>query len=452
MKIGFTEFLLIFLIVLVVLGPTVIPRLRRWYRRAGAAETRAEHRRARAKAAAVRWRDEVFARARFAAGLVFGGALLAYILYLFIGPLAYVPQKHPAAAWQDAALTVSADAATAAQGLDISPYRDPVAVVEQDGWLYAAVDGGTVIRIRPDGTGLTEVLTTGGDITGLCFGADGALYLADARLTGTLAGGGGILRATFDGWAVSVEPLVTAADGLRLTCPAAVAAAADGTVYFTDFSSVSASGEKSAKNAFYTELAARTGTGRVYAYSPASGRTVCLAENLQGAGGLALDEAGGTLYVSESNAGRVWALSLKSTVNKPADIAALAAGTGSDGSAALLAQGLAGYPAGLALGEDGTVYIAQCGTRSRWLEGAPTLLRRVILHLPRLTRAWLLAPKADYAAALLFAPTGNQRGAVLSATGQGGRATGVCFTSEGCWLANADGSTIYRAAAQGASA
>ena len=441
MKIGFSEALLIFLIFLVVLGPTVVPRIRRWYRRAGAAENAARRRRARAQAARARLQDELFARARFAVSVVFGGALVLYVLYLFLWPLPYAPQTHPVTEWQEEAVSAAADDLTAADGLDISPYRNPVSAAQQDGWLFAAVDGGKVIRIRPDGTGLTEVFSTGGDITSLAFGPDGALYLTDARMQGTFAGGGGVLRATFDGWAVSVEPLVTAVQGVRLSCPAAVTVGKDGTVYFTDYAAVSAAGEKGAENAVYTELLARTGTGSVYAYSPDTQTTRCLANRLQGAGGLALNETQDALYVSETNAGRIWRLALNA---QQADLSAAAGGSVPAGIS-LVAQGLSGYPAGLACGTDGTIWVSQCGARSRWAENAPALLRRAVLHLPRLTRAFLLRPKADSGAALGFTADGNQSGAAVVRGTSGGRITGVCLADGSCWLANADGSTLYRA-------
>lgn len=445
MKIGFTELLLTLAIFLVVLGPTVLPRIARWYRYADRAQNTARRRAARARAARVRVRDELFRRARFAVAVVFGGAAALYLLYLFFGPLPYAPQIHPVTTWISSAAEVPAGTPTAADGLDISPYRDPVCIAEQDGWLYAAVDGGTVIRIRPDGTGLAEVFTTGGDITALAFGPDGALYLTDASLQGTLTGGGGVLRATFDGWAVSVAPLVTSANGQRLSCPAGLAVGTDGTVYFTDFSAVSAAQTHSAENAFYTELMARTGQGSVYAYDPDTQAVACLASGLQGAGGLALSADGRALYVSESNAGRLWKLPLG---GKTQDIAALGADSAaqSTGGAQLLAQGLSGYPAGLACDQDGSLWAAQCGARSRWAETAPVWLRRVILHLPRLTRAWLLRPHADAGTALGFSENGTRTSCLLVDTGAGGRITGICFTEDACWLANADGSVLYRAA------
>ncbi|MCI2047523.1 MAG: SMP-30/gluconolactonase/LRE family protein [Faecalibacterium sp.] len=431
MKLGFSELLLILLILLIVFGPTVIPRVQRWYRRTGARQQRAERRRAQMHAQACAARDALLTRFSVAAGIVLVGAAVIWAGYLLFAPCAFAPQRYEANAYS---MQYSADSTGTSQALDISPYQNPICVVQQDGFLYAAVDGGKVIRIRPDGTGLDEVLSTGGAVTGLGFAPDGTLYLTDAAASGTLAGGGALLKASFDGWAVSVEPVVTTIDGRRLACPSALTIGPDGTVYFADFSAVPASAH-GLENAFDTELLAHTATGTIYAYDPTAQKAVCVAQNIAGAGGLALDESGETLYFSETENYRVWSVAASA---RGADVAA--------GEAKLMLDGLPGYPAGLARGEGGEIWVSVCGSRKSWVDGAAqnTLLRRIVMHLPRMTQGWLLRPENQLGRAYAFSADGNiAQTAIYKGEGCRGRITGVCPTEDGWWLANADGSSLY---------
>lgn len=433
MRLGFSEFILLFLIALILLGPTVLPCIARWYRRAGKQQARAARRRAAAQEQARRAREELLQRFRVAAGILLAGGAVFCAGWLLLGPATYAPQTYTPNTYT---MQASLSAGAAAQTLDLGGYADPVCIAEQDGYLYAAVAGGRVIRIRPDGTGLTEVLSTGGDITDLAFGGDEVLYLTDACMAGTLGGGGALLRARFDGWAVSVETLVTSVEGRRLNFPTAVAAAPDGRVYFAEFAAVNAAGEKGVENAFYTELLAHTATGSVWVYDPAADTVECVARGLAGVGGLALDENGETLYIAETNAYRVWALPAGA---RQAEVSA---------EGTIVLDGLPGYAAGLARGENGEFWVAVCGSRVSWVDGAAgnTLLRRVVMRLPRLTQRWLLTPEHEMGRAFAFTAGGTlTRAAVVQGEGVQGRVTGVCPGTEGIWLANADGAVLYRA-------
>lgn len=428
MKLGFSEFVLLLAIGLILLGPTVLPRVIQWYRRAEARQTRAARRRAAEQAERRALRAALLARFRLAAlVLVVGGGLL-YALTLVLGPVdwppvAYTPVSDPPA-------RSSAPAAPAA-AIDLSDWGTPLCLARQADWLYAGFvtgDGtGRVVRVRTDGTSASEVLTAEGAVTGLAFGPDDCLYLTVASAGGTLAGGGAVYQATFDGWGVSVAPLVTAAGGQRLTFPAAVAVAPDGTVYFAQYAACNVADLGGVDRAFYTELLAHTATGSVWAYDPDSGEGPALvADGWAGAGGLALSGDGETLYVSETMTGRVWAL----------DVAARDADSA---EAVLVGAGLPGYGAGLTCTADGMVWAAVCGDRASWLDAAAsnTLLRRMVMRLPRLTQAWLLRPRAEVARAFGFSADGAlaQSAAVTSA---GGCVTALCEADEGLWLAETD--------------
>lgn len=428
MRLGFSEIVLLLAIGLILLGPTVLPRVIQWYRRAEARQTRAARRRAAEQAERQALRAALLARMRVTALVVLVGGSVLYVLTLVLGPVewppvAYTPVSDPPA--QSSAPVDPADT------IDLSGWGMPLCLTRQEDWLYAglaASDGsGKVVRVRTDGTSASEVLTADGPVTGLAFGPDGCLYLSVAAAGGTLAGGGAVYQATFDGWGVSVTPLITAAGGQRLTFPTAVAVAADGTVYFAQYAACSAAELGGVDRAFYTELLAHTATGSVWAYDPDAGEGPALvADGWAGAGGLALSADDATLYLSETMTGRVWAL----------DAGARDAGPG---DAALVGAGLPGYAAGLARTSDGTVWAAVCGGRASWVDGAAgnTLLRRMVMRLPRLTQAWLLRPQADAARAFGFSADGAlaQSAAV---TAEGGCVTAVCEAENGLWLAEAD--------------
>jgi hypothetical protein len=59
-----------------------------------------------------------------------------------------------------------------------------------DGHLYAAVAGGTVLRMRPDGSGRETWAQSGGRVLGFEFAPDGRMIAADAlaRAAGDIGG------------------------------------------------------------------------------------------------------------------------------------------------------------------------------------------------------------------------------------------------------------------------
>ena len=436
MKLGFSELLMILLIALILLGPRLLPRLETAWQRTQVREARRERRLERQKEELRRRRELFFRRLRRAIAIALGAAAAAWLLYLCFGPLPYEPQKYAKLAAAD---TVAAEADhTADTQISLAPYSDPICVAEQEGWLYAAVDGGKVVRIRPDGTGLAEVLSTGGAVTALAFGPDGALYLTDAAAAGTLSGGGALYRASFDGWAVSLETILTSVDGRRLQCPAGLAVGSDGTLYFTDFGAVPAA-EYGLFGALSTELAVHDTQGKLYAYDPESRKTECVAEGMCGAAGVALSTDEKRVYVAEAGACRVWAVDAAA---RGIDLSASAP------DAVLVLDALPGYPAGLAVSSDGTLRTALCGSRIGWLDHAAgqPLLRRMVLHLPRLSQRGLLLPKAEKGRILACSGNGGIVRVDIDTAFGSGRLTGVCAVQNGCWLANADGDSLYFAA------
>lgn len=418
MLIGISELLLLLAIAMVVVGPTVMLWLSRWLRRAQKNNAAAARRRAAYEAQRRAERDALLHRFQVAST---GFALLAaaaLVYALFLRPLDTPPRSYAAPALPAA----GQPAATPAQpeALALGGYEDAVCVRVREGWVYLAVQdeaGGAIVRMREDGAGLAEVVRAGSALTAFDFDAAGDIWF-----TAIEDGGGALYRASYDGWGAAVEAVVTQIDGKALACPTAVAAAPDGRVYFTDAAALSAKG--GVAQALRTELLAHTATGRVYVYDPAARTVERVLGSLAGAAGLALSPDGQTLYVSELAGRCVWQVAAS----------ARELTVGSRGCE-VFAQGLAYYPAGLACGEDGAVYVSYLLPYSEWLEShaEQTFWRGVALRLPARTQARILDFGTDGGAgAGAYDADGTLR-LVFSAGGYSGVAA-VCPTEAGVYL------------------
>lgn len=432
MRLGFSEFILLSAIFLLLFGPTVIPRVKRWLKRANTAQKQARKARAALDKQLAAERDYYLHRFQVAAGLLIGLVVFGYGGYLLLHPAQPAPTTYtPVTAAPLQLVTTGTDATVT---LDISPYKNPVCVTAQDGWLYAAVDS-AVIRIREDGTGLGKVCDSPGEVTDLAFGPDGILYLSVIGEAGTLKGRGAIFALNFDGLALGQRPIVNNINGEALQHPAALAIAADGKVYFTEYASANAYEAGGAAYAGYTELLAHTGTGAAYVYDPVEKAVAMVTAGLQGAGGIALSADGSTLYLSDTNNSRVWALPADT---RGSDIAA-------DGR--LLVDGLPGYAAGLNLAPDGSLWGAVYGERIDWIDNAAgtPLVRKIAMNLPRLTQRWLLQPKDGQTGwAVALDADGNLTRACAVRLQSGG-VLDVCETETAVWMVSGAGSTLYGA-------
>ena len=419
MKFGFSELVLLAAIVLILFGPTVIPWVQGWLRRANQTQRQVQQRQQQIQKQMVQEGNAILHRFQVVTSVLLLGGAAVYLGYLMLHPAPCQPQRYTPDPAQMPLITAGSTQTTV---LDLAPYEDPVCVVWQDGWLYAAVNGNQIIRVREDGTGLTPVFTSDSPIVSMAFAPDGSLYLA---------GTGAIYKANFDGWAVDVKPVLTQIDGMPLQMPTGLAVAGDGRVFFTQYART---GAETRTESFFTELVCRGGTGTVHVFDPADGTVQQLTGGLSGAGGLALSPDEATVYISETSARRVWAI--------PADARTLHI---RDAGSVLL-SGLNGYAAGLTRSEDGTIWTAICGEPVAWVDkmSAHPLPRQMVLNLPHLTQRWLLTPSADSGWAFAVDAEGQLQQAVAAQAGEmHGRITGICETKDWLWLANADGSQLY---------
>ncbi len=421
MKFGFSELVLLFSIILILFGPTVIPWVQGWLRRANRTKKQIQRQKAQAQRQMAAERDAILHRFQVVTSFLLIAGAIGYSGYLLLHTPAAPPQSYEPST-EVMSLTTAGNTQTTA--LDIAPYEKPICVASQDDWLYVAVKGNKVIRIREDGTGLAEVFSTDSPISGMMFGPDGSLYLA---------GSNGLYRASFDGWAVDVKPILTSIDGEPLVSPSAIAVTKDDMIYFTQYALQPAALEGLSMR-FHTELMAHTGSGTAYIFNPQTGEVERLTGGLSGAGGIAVSPDGKTVYLSETNARRVWAYPADARTESVQD------------AGQILLDGLDGYAAGLSLSQNGDVWAAVCGTPISWVDktaGHP-LLRKIVLNLPDLTQHWLLTPKADTGWAFSVSDDGTLRRAVAAQLPKmEGRITGVCETPNTIWLANADANQLY---------
>ena len=248
-----------------------------------------------------------------------------------------------------------------------------------DGMLYAAVAGGHVLRMKPDGSERTVFAKTGGRVLGFDFDAAGRMIAADA-MRGLLAidreGAGRVLVDTIDG-----EPLRYAD---------AVTVGPDGKVYFTDASRrFSPRDWGGTFEASVRDILENSATGRVLVYDPATDAVQRVAGGLSFPNGLVLTRDGSALLVAETGRYRVWRIAAGArnldlsrpteTDVRPRDEARVAR------PATVLLDGLPGYPDNLVRGLDGRIWTGFTKPRSAVIDAlAPyPALRKVTMRLPR---------------------------------------------------------------------
>lgn len=396
MRIGLVEFILILFIASITIGPNVVLWVDRWSRRARKTSAAAARRRAQMQAQAIAEREYVLHRFQVASRIFSVAALLALLYALFLRPIEAQPRGYTAPATPES--TLQLEAAEEGDRFLLEGYETISCVRERDGWLYLAAKAAktgrktesAILRMKEDGSGLSSILTTEGEITGFAFAPEGDLWL-----TVVTADGGALCRAGHDGWGAALEQVVTQIDGKALTSPAAVAVDADGSVYFAV---VSANRAKSGfEAALRTELMAHTATGSVYVYDPAARAVRQVLGGVAGASGLALSPNGDTLYVSDLGNRCIWAV-------PPTGRELTAGGKG----CAVFAETLPGYPAALAVDTDGELYVGYRWARSGWLEDHAdgTLLRGAALRLSESMGERLFQMPDDGICAERFGPDG----------------------------------------------
>jgi sugar lactone lactonase YvrE len=226
-------------------------------------------------------------------------------------------------------------------------------LVGADGTVYTATEDGSVLAVSPDGDTIRRVVNTGGRPLGLEWLPDGRLLVCDADA--------GLLAIEVE--SRTVEVLVTEIDGVRMLLCDNAAVDDDGTIWFSDSSTVHPI------ERWRTDVGEDTHTGRLVRRSP-DGDVTVLADGLRFANGVALAPDRSCVYVAETTGRTVLRHRL----------------TGPDaGSTELFVGELPGYPDNLSIGTDGLLWVAIASPRLPVLERmlrAPLWARRLVLRLP----------------------------------------------------------------------
>ena len=188
--------------------------------------------------------------------------------------------------------------------------------IAPDGSVWCGGERGQIFRVDPDGTGVTEVASTGGFCLGLAFGPGGDLYVCDLKHAA-------VFRV--DTQAGRAERFADGAGGHPLRIPNYPAFDADGRLYVSD-----------------SHQFDRPGPG-VFRFGPDGRGELWYDRDVTFANGLALGPDGRYLYVAETFANRVFRIPVRDD------------GTAGDREEVAATPGA--WPDGLAFDVDGNLYV-----------------------------------------------------------------------------------------------
>lgn len=220
-----------------------------------------------------------------------------------------------------------------------------------EGAVFTGTQDGAVWRVSYDGQRIDRVAHTGGRPLGIELDGDGRLVVCDA-VRGLLA---------VDPRTGGVEVLADRVAGRPMVFCNNAAVAADGTIWFTDSSTVFP------LRRWREEVLAGTRTGRLLRRTPAGDVEVVL-EGLDFANGVALLPGDREVVVAETTTGTL----VRHRVDHP-------------GSRDLLEAGLGAHPDNIALGSDGLVWVTMSSPVSplvRALTHTPRVVQRTAVRVP----------------------------------------------------------------------
>ncbi len=313
-------------------------------------------------------------------GLI-AAALAAYLLLwpVPVQPVAWTAPEAPGYVPPHAANTKLAGL----HSIDLGADEGPEHIVVRDGWVYAAVASGAIIRMRPDGSAREAVVNTGGRPLGFDFDAQGAMIIADP-----MAGAhGGLLRADLSagvGKDAKVELLTDQVGGDPIAYADGVIVARSGKIYFSDASRrFGAKAWGGTFNASVLDIVEHQATGRLLEYDPATKATRVLMKDLCFPNGLALSADEQQVFLNETGAYRIWKVAVTAV-----DVSAAQP----QGAATVLLANLPGHPDNLMRGLNGRIWVGLVKPRGAFLDdnaGRPWM-RSLAMRLP--TALWPVPP------------------------------------------------------------
>jgi sugar lactone lactonase YvrE len=236
------------------------------------------------------------------------------------------------------------------------PGAEDVAVAltgPDEGAVFTGTDDGVIHRISHDGRRVERVAETGGRPLGIEWLPDGRLLVCDARR--------GVL--TVDPRSAGVETLVGDVDGQPMRFCNNAAVSTDGTVYFSDSSTVHGLDEWKA------DFVENTRTGRLLRRAVDGGLEL-LTDGLAFANGVALAPDESYVLVAETAARDIARYWLTGPLAGTRDV---------------FVSDLPGYPDNIARGSDGLIWVSIASPRDALVEGlqrSPIWLRRQVTRIP----------------------------------------------------------------------
>ncbi|MFZ1972101.1 MAG: SMP-30/gluconolactonase/LRE family protein [Candidatus Acidiferrales bacterium] len=323
--------------------------------------------------------------------------VLVAVIVLIVAVLAYLafwPVPIYPVSWQpeaDAGYTgpfAPNDRLTAMKLFPLDPDRGPETIAaDKDNRLYTGVYSGKILRINPDGSGITTVTNTGGRVMGIVFDPAGKLVVADALK--------GILSINPDG---TYRTLIDGSDGPEsVGWFNSVAVANNGNVYGTVPGTrfhPARWGEASA----FMDIVEHGNTGKVYEFNPTTGARRVVAHGFHFTNGITVSQDQQFLFVAESGGYRVWKIAIQAN-----DVDVYQHSP----DATVLLDNLPGFPDNITRGLDGRLWLGVPNPRNpvvdKWADH-PTL-RKILLRLPE----WLSPVPKQYGHVVAF----NEDGSIL---------------------------------------
>jgi sugar lactone lactonase YvrE len=348
----------------------------------------------------------------WATGIVLVGAG-AYLLAWPVPaePLPWVAPVAPGFVGAYAPNTRLANLRTIELGSEFGPEH---MAIGPDGKLYAAMTGGALLRMDPDGANRVTFANTGGRVLGFEFDAQGRLIAADAMK--------GLLAVSADGAVQILADHVSADDPIRYAN--SIVVTRDGTIFFTDASGRFAPSEWGGTlEASVLDILEQASTGRVLAYDPATGFTRIVAHGFSFANGIALSADERTLFVSETGRYRIW------RVDRGANNLDVRS---SSPAASVLLDNLPGYPDNLMRGREGRIWVGLFRPRNPAADGLSQkpAMRKVLLRLPS-----RLLPVGDpYGHVFAFTEDGRVVEDLQDPSGAYPQTTGVTETADRLYI------------------
>lgn len=292
-----------------------------------------------------------------------------------------------------------------------------------DGLLYAAVDGGKILQMQPDGSGLRTWAQTGGRVLGFDFDQHGNMIAADCVK--------GLLRIDAAGSGNGGRRITVLADKVRvggtedpIRYADAVVVAKDGNIYFTDASRRFGAAGLGSFQASVLDIMEHSSTGRVLVYNPATQAVEVVADGLSFANGIALTADEKAFFVAETGEYRIWKIA--------AAARNLNLKSGDAAQASVVLSNLPGYPDNLMRGHDGRIWAGLAKPRGATIDKLAThpFLRKVALRLPK--SLWPVPP--SYGHVLAFDESGKVTVDMQDPSGQYPETTGVTETKDRLYI------------------